>query len=51
MSREEGHLENEVYYVTNEQYVQSVENEEHEENQQFDEKVKDVKARLDLYKH
>ncbi|WP_246939381.1 hypothetical protein [Bacillus pinisoli] len=51
MSSENGHLENEVFYVTNEQYIQSVDSEEHSDSQAFNEKVKDAKLRLDLYKH
>jgi hypothetical protein len=51
MSKEEGHLTNEVLYVTNEEYVNSIVNDESAEDGEFEEKVLDAKIRLDLYKH
>ncbi|MBM7663032.1 hypothetical protein JOC85_003858 [Bacillus mesophilus] len=51
MSRDEGHLTNEVLYVTNEEYVNSAINHESAQDEEFEEKVQDSKIRLDLYKH
>ncbi|WP_456275287.1 hypothetical protein [Bacillus sp. AK128] len=50
MSKEEGHLKNEVYYVTNEQYINSTDQEVQGQAEEFDETVHDAKMRLDLLK-
>jgi hypothetical protein len=51
VSKEEGHLTNEVFFVTNEKYVNTVINDEESQDGEFEETIRDAKMRLDLYKH